>query len=454
MNARYLRIRLHYLLGIILLCIVAGLLALLSLRFQKTIDITDNNRYTLSPISQALLDQFTQPLAIRIYARDDQTVREPIANIFTRYQRYKPNIQLTFIDPYTAPLEVEKKGITMTEEILLEYAGQSVHLQQSPELLSEQVISDALQTLLRPHKRQLRFLTWHGERSPVNNANHDLSHWATQLNNKGFIVDTLQFDKTPKIPEETDVFIIASPQVSLLPDEVDKIIEFIEMGGNLLWLLEPEGVFGLEPLMEKLGIIIQPGLIIDPESQVPTMATATPYKQHPIIDNFPFRCLFPKASGLIVSPPDEWQTDDLLLTVDNAWLERGDISQLIQYDKGTDIPGPLTIAVALNRALKAKANNAQTSPVKRTQRIVVIGDGDFLSNAFLDNGGNAEFGTRVINWLSQDDSLIQIPTQVRQDLTLDLSQYEAIFLGVLFLIIFPISFFSMALIVWLRRRKT
>ncbi|ALG69138.1 GldG family protein [Beggiatoa leptomitoformis] len=446
MKFRYLKIRLHYLLGVSLLLIIAVLSALLSVRYSTVFDFTNNNRYTLSSVSQQLLAQFIEPIHIRIYVSNDPTLREPIENIIFRYQRYDPTIQIQFIDPYKAPADVKERQVTLDGEILLEYQGQTTHVQKHATKLTEQDVSSALQTLLRPTQRIIRFLTWHGERSPFTNANHDVSHWATQLQNTGFIIQTLQFDKTHTIPADTTVLIIASPQVPLLPDEMMQIIDYVDKGGNLLWLLEPEETIGLEKLMEKLGIIVQPGIIIDPNSQVPSMTTATPYRHHPIIDGFILRSLFPRACGLIASPPAEWQVTDLLLTPENAWLEQGKLQAPIQYDKGVDIPGPLTIAVALSRTQSVDNN-------LKEQRIIVIGDGDFLSNAFLQNGGNAELGSRIINWLSHDDKLINIPTTIRKDLSLSLSEYESIFLGGLFLVVLPISFFSMSLFIWLRRRK-
>ena len=53
--------------------------------------------------------------------------------------------------------------------------------------------------------------------------------------------------------------------------------------------------------------------------------------------------------------------------------------------------GPLDLGFALSRL--------SPRPDRREQRAVVIGDGDFLSNRFLGNGGNRELGQRVFNWL-------------------------------------------------------
>ena len=54
----------------------------------------------------------------------------------------------------------------------------------------------------------------------------------------------------------------------------------------------------------------------------------------------------------------------------------------------------------------------------------MIGDGDFLSNSFLGNGGNREFGQRVFDWLLGDDDQITVPDKSAPDRVLSLTQSE------------------------------
>lgn len=120
---------------------------------------------------------------------------------------------------------------------------------------------------------------------------------------------------------------------------------------------------------------------------------------------------------------------------------------MIAYDadKG-EIPGPLDIGVALSRL--------SPSPDKSEQRVIVIGDGDFLSNAFLGNGGNREFGQRVFDWLLQDDALIQIPDKGAPDRQLHLSQTELGVIGLGFLAGLPLVLAFVGSLIWWRRRRS
>ncbi|MDZ7735062.1 MAG: hypothetical protein U5P41_02140 [Gammaproteobacteria bacterium] len=84
---------------------------------------------------------------------------------------------------------------------------------------------------------------------------------------------------------------------------------------------------------------------------------------------------------------------------------------------------------------------------------MVTGDGDFLANTYIGNGGNMELGNRIINWLSADDEMITIPVQTRPDTMLQLGNIQAIIIGFGFLVVLPIGLFATGLIIWWRRRK-
>ncbi|WP_255210745.1 hypothetical protein [Methylogaea oryzae] len=52
----------------------------------------------------------------------------------------------------------------------------------------------------------------------------------------------------------------------------------------------------------------------------------------------------------------------------------------------------------------------------------MLGDGDFLSNTYLGNGGNLNLGLNLVQWLSHNDQLINIPAKTASDAKLELSK--------------------------------
>ncbi len=85
--------------------------------------------------------------------------------------------------------------------------------------------------------------------------------------------------------------------------------------------------------------------------------------------------------------------------------------------------------------------------------MVVVGDGDFLSNAYLGNGGNLNLGMNIFNWLAHDDSFIAIPAKTAPDTSLNLSKIATGSIGLGFLIVLPLLLLGSGLVIWLKRRK-
>ena len=440
---------------------VVGLLAWLSTRYSFEADWTANGRNTLSEASTSLLTELTDPISITSYATEDESVRQAVSELIKKYQRYKPNLSLTFTNPDLEPDTIRNLGITLNGELVVEYQGRSENLKN----LSEQGLTNSLQRLARSGDRWLVFIEGHGERKPHGVANHDFAQWSQQLTSKGFKIQTHNLVQSPQLPDNTRVLVIAGPQLNYLPGEVAIIQQYLNAGGNLLWLSDPADAsasktrqHGLMPLAKQLGINFQNGMIVDPTTKIlgvsdPRFALVADYPQHIISQNIDTLTLFPQAHGLIFNPIQNWQSQNLLLTEARSWSETGELSGTLQFDAENDIAGPLILGVALSRTLSSAQTSTTNSPSESQQRAVIIGDGDFLANAYLGNGANLSLGMNIINWLAHDDNLIHIPARLSTDRQLDLSPLAQGIIGFGFLFFLPLLLGGVGFTIWWRRRK-
>ncbi len=448
----------------LLLVLVVGMLGWLSVRYSTQFDWSASNRNTLSDSSRVVLDQLAGPVKVSVYIGEDEVTRNAIRELVERYRRYKNDLNLDFINPDLNPAQARALSIGSAGELLIEYQGKQERLQQ----LSEQNFTNALQRLLRSGERWIVFLSGHGERDPNDVANHALSDFARRLSDKGFNIQVLSLLEQAEIPDNTHVLVIASPQTNYLDGEVKLIKEYLERGGNMLWLLEPDNLFGLEALAEYIGISQLPGKVVDATTQLfgisqPDFALVLNYPQTPVTPDFAQFTLFPQAAGIRYDA----QVDQLgfseqafLQTLPRSWTETGPISGRIQYDENTtEVLGPVTLGLSLSRVIEKpetdpdRLDNNEARSSTGGQRVAVVGDGDFLSNAYLGNGGNLELGLNIINWLSHDDDLIDIKPVSAPDTQLQLSNVQLIVIAVLFLLVIPFGLVSAGLIIWLRRRK-
>lgn len=429
---------------IVLFLAVIGLLQWLSHQYHWRFDLTQNSSHTLSEASRAVLDGLAGPVQATAYVDRRGEVRRPLQDLIARYQRHKPDLRLDFVDPDVEPDRVREAGVLPGGELFLAHKDATERVPLGS--LNEEALTNALTRLGRSGERWLVFLTGHGERSPDREANFDLSTWAAQLKKRGLKTRTLSLGENPQIPDNTTVLVIAGPQTKLLSGELRQIEEYLKRGGNLLWFADPGPQHGLERIAESLGVEFQPGVLIDPASAAITgdagAIVVSRYTGHPVVKNFADVTVFPHAAGIHARPPEEWKSQVLFDTRESAWSETGALKGEVRYDKGRDVPGPLNLAVALTRETEG-----------REQRVVVVGDGDFLSNSIIANGGNLELGMSLANWLSRDDAYVNIPVRTARDRTLSLSRNVQIAIGGGFLLVLPLALLGSGLVIWWRRRR-
>ncbi|MCX8049366.1 MAG: GldG family protein [Methylohalobius sp.] len=446
------QIRLQNLLFIVLFLALVGLLGGLSQRYHYTFDWTAQGRHSLSEASIKVLATLDHEVEITAFARENNELRSRIQDLVARYQRRKPDIHLNFVNPDLYPDRVRELGITADGELVVAYGARTEKVQD----LNEQSLTSALLRLAKQTEEQILFLEGHGERSPLGQANFDLGQFGRTLENLGFKVNVWNLAKNPDLPENTSVLVIASPQTAYLPGEVERIMAFLERGGALLWLAEPEDLTGLDPLAQALGIHFLPGTVVDPSSQAlgirdPTFVLAADYPIHPVTQELRSLSLFPRARPLEASSAGKFSAEVIIKTLPRTWNETGPLEGEIQLDPNQgEREGPLTLGLALTR----KAPNQKTDQSEpQEQRAAVIGDGDFLANAYLGNGNNLDLGLNLIRWLTHNDQLITIPARTAPDNRLDLSSSAMALIGLGFLIFLPLTLVSCGFLIWWQRRR-
>jgi hypothetical protein len=302
--------------------------------------------------------------------------------------------------------------------------------------------------LARGAERLVLWLDGHGERKLDGNANHDLGEFGRQLLQKGFRVNSVNLALAQEVPANAALLLIASPQTDLLPAEVQKVERHLKSGGNLLWLLDAEPLRGLQPVAEMLGLVLTPGVVVDPVASqfraAPTFAIGSSgsYARHPITTTLQLNTVFPFARQIGAAESEEWRVTPLIEVAQRGWVEVGKLDDKVAFDRGRDFPGPVNIAAAFERSVG-----------DRQQRVVVVGSGHFVSNTFLGNGGNLDLGINIINWLSGDDSLIAVQPRPAADSALDIDQTMLYLIALTFLVALPLLFILCGTVIWWRRRR-
>ena len=441
---------------IILLLSVVGLLAWASQKYSLQYDWTAGQRNTISQSSINLLQSMHDPVQVNIYIQDDPTLKTAVEEILNRYKRAKDDFNFKLINPDINIELAQLDKVTRYGQIVIKYQGRSEIISS----LSEATVSSALQRLSYSDDRTLVFIEGHGERKPSGNENTDYSQFAARLATKGIVSSTHNLLKAA-LPGNTDILVIASPAKPILKGELQHIKKHIEQGGNLLWMMDPgpknNKLNGLNKLAQLLNIKFIDGIVVDNNTnlrktlgiQHPAMIPVLDYHPHAITKNINYNTLFPISRGITVENNNEWQSTIIAQSLAQSWSETNDLlGDFVFNSKSGDIAGPLTIVTALERKLSGTENSDKAS-----QRIIITGDSDFLSNSYIGLGANLTLGLNIIDWLSGDDDLITIETKNAPDTKLQLNDTEIIIIGFGFFIVLPASLLFTGLFIWFRRRK-
>ena len=447
---------LRNILFVLLLSGIASASGYFAIRYSIQRDMTHNASNSLEPVSAEVLEQLTGPVNVTVYATEHDArlgdIRKIIRDFLSLYQRYKPDIKLVFIDPEKEAGKTRAAGVQLNGEMVVEYAGRSEHLTR----INEQIFTSALLRLAHRRDQTVMYLDGHGERKLDGIANHDLgAPFGAKLRQNGFRLNSLNLALAQEVPANISVLVVTHPQLDLMPGEVDKLLRYVDRGGNLLWLVDAEPLRGLERLAEKFDLLLPPGIVIDPaaaEMNVPTTwSLGASYSPHAVTRNFNLITAFPEARPITWNENPEWEHHMLVEVAARGWVSRYPDKEKLHdenllsghmFDKQHDTPGPAVIAVAMQRNIN-----------DREQRIVVVGSGAFLSNSFAGNGGNVDLGVNMVNWLAGEEHLITLQPRAARDSNLVLGKTQLTLISVGFLVVVPLLLALVGGVMWWKRRR-
>ncbi|HEY9650334.1 MAG TPA: Gldg family protein [Coleofasciculaceae cyanobacterium] len=489
--------------------VIVGLINFLAVRYGARVDLTENQLFTLSPMSQQVVKNLQQPVKVWVFNPNPQlSDRELLQN----YRRYGSNLQFEFVDPQLQPGLAQKFDLKSLGEVYLEY-GQARKLVQTVndgERLSETKLTNAIEQLTSDRTDTVYFLQGHGER-PLEAEEGGFSQAVTALKDKNFTVQPLNLAERSEVPKDASLVVIAGPKRALFEAEVQALRTYLSAGGSLLLMIDPDSNPGLDSLLADWGVKVDNQIVVDASGQgrLVNLGPATPlvtsYGNHPITQDFGNGYSFYPLARPIETKPVQGVTETPLVTTnDQSWGESTPEKQPLQFDPNSDRPGPLTLGVALSRKAQAPlpaptptptpATSPQASPTpsptgsptaspsptpsptpspstqptappspnaqenatqKRTEsRLVVYGNSSFVADGWFEQPGlNSDVFLNSVSWLSnRDDRSLSIRPKEQQNRRINLSQQQAAILGWTSLLLVPLAGFTTAGLIWWRRR--
>jgi len=430
-------------------------------KYFLKIDLTDNSLYKLSSSTYEIIDSLDDTVNIVVFSSENDYVIM-LKEILRRYDNYSSKISLKFIDPFSNPVLVDQylnRGIHIQENDILvegEYGFQSFSIEdmyvfnagktEIQGLNAEQKLSSALLAVNTEKDYIAGFADGHNERPSESLLKLFRQNSFTIA--RGVLA--------PMLEQNPDIVVIASPDRDYRAEEIDLLESYMSRGGSLMVFIEPSlrTLENLELFLSRWGIIPGDKLVFEkvaftgnnPINIVPMYG---PHEINRFFMNTRVYITMPSCRNLNINPDvgSAYDVSPVLVSTSDSYGKAG-----YQFTQSTrelpDLGGPFYLALSSARDI---FQNGQAMKA----RIFVAGSRNIYADDLLgfSSYGNADFLTQVINWLTERDVTLNIPSKNIKEAPLNIIRKQAFVLGVVISILIPFLILSIGITVYIRRKK-
>jgi ABC-type uncharacterized transport system involved in gliding motility auxiliary subunit len=442
------RMGVNSVLMVVLVSAILVIVNFLAARHSIRWDLSENQNFTLAPQTHRVLRTLPHEVKITVFTREKDPGYQAYKERLESYRQASPKLTVEFVDPEKQPKLAQNYGIFRTDTAIFESNGQTIRV-TSP---SEVELTGALIRISKDSKKRIVFVEGHSERSLEDKDRNGLSIAKEALTKQGYEVATVSLLQQASVPDNTSVLVLAGPRRTVTAEEQDRILAYVQAGGHLLILLDPDTQTGLEKLLARWGLGVGPGVLVDLQDRLAqgdlTALLVRTFTEHEITQDLTSAVLFPLSRHVTFDEQagKEWDYVPLARTSPNSWAETNMQGRVVSLNEQEDVKGPLPLAAAL--APKKAPEEGTPRPA-----IVVIGNSTFATNAFFNFPGNSDFFLHTTGWLAEERDLISIAPKepaLRPFTPNPLQERALLYIQVILL---PLMTFLTGMMVWRKRRR-
>jgi ABC-type uncharacterized transport system involved in gliding motility auxiliary subunit len=447
------------------LMVVAVFVQLVAARRPLVADVTPDNRYSLAPQTLQVLEAIGDDVLVTAFYQRIDPARAGLEVLLQSLCDRTPRVKHRFVDPEREPDLLKEYDVNVARTVVVESGGRRQGLLEP----DEGQLINMIYRLATGARPVVAYVLGHGEHLFAGEQRSSYSAVVRLLEGNGYDLRPLVLPERAEVPANIDLVIMAGPKLDPSPAELAALDAHLARGGAMLALFDPTTPEALRTWARRYNIILEGDVIVSPGREgelvgvglrTVVVADAKSYGEHPIVrDMKDIATIFPLTQSL---HPVQKQVPGLkgviiLFAGPETWGERDADTKFAgtpAYDPAQDLRGPLPIGVALEiDPADSTASRQGTGPRReaapalsvpgaaaqreieraRTQaqaqslfappqrgRLVIVGNSEFASNANLELYGNRDLFLNMMNWLVQEEVLINLRARPRsfQPLTL------------------------------------
>jgi ABC-type uncharacterized transport system involved in gliding motility auxiliary subunit len=404
---------------------------------NRRFDLTEAKMYSISEQSIKILKSLHRDVKVTAFYRDAPD-KDSMDQLLEVYSRYSPRFSYELLDPDRSPQKAEQLDVKSYNTAVVQCGDKKEELSFARP--DEEALTNALIKVTRETEKVIYFTTGHGEKSIDDSERLGMSNFKTAVEKAAYKVkEILVARERGGIPAECSALVVAGPQTGFYQFELDQVDQYLQEGGRVLFMLDPEKAPGMAAFLDKYGVIVGNDYVLDPNPLSQFLGgdylspLITDYSgTHEITRGFNFATLVSRArstrvkDGLASGISGEW----IAQASPQSWGETNlallNNANQARYDPTSDVRGPVPVAVAMTidfDARQSSETSPEEEPAKREARLVVIGDSDMGANVYL-RPENKNLLLNAISWLVEEEDLISVMPKQRKSSPMMLSRTQ------------------------------
>lgn len=425
-------------------------------QFPRRLDVTATQEHTLSQQTVQVLQDLKEPVHVTgFFTPQTLQDRDQAETLLKEYQLKSPNVVVQYVDPDENPALAQKYEIAQAGTLVFEKATRTEKV-YSP--YDENAFTNAILKVTQTRQPAIYFTTGHGEFSPSGTDDNGLSAVADYLKQINYKVESLNLATiSGTLPADTSAIVIAGPTKKFSPENDQALKGYLDKGGRVLLMTEPNTELGLDELLKAAGVALQNDLVVEPQVNYygnPPIPVFSQFPDAPVTKDMQgLGVFFPGVRALKeLTESNEIRTALFTTTADAC--SKTDFQSLqqqaqIQCEAG-DPKGPFQVGYAVEGSGEGGAASDARA------RMVVLGNASFATNRWVNNpdaAGNQQFFRNVVNWLAGQEQLIAVPPRASNTRPLGVltdSDVNLVFVTTVGLV--PLAALVIGGLLWWRRR--
>lgn len=330
---------------------------------------------------------------------------------------------------------------------------------------AEQAFTSALMTVTDPDPVYVTFLTGRSEVSDLNTRTSPFSYFKTLLVANGYTVNEIDITKD-EIPAETDIAVIPAPTVDYLPEEVQKVSDYLnngnELGKQLIYVASysQDKTPNLDEFLEEYGLSVGEGVVCetygDNYINYPfcTLSTdlSSDFNQDVLNKDLVISSMYTRPVNTLYDQQGMITTQKYVKTSENAYtatLKYNESYQLVPSETLTN--GQQCLFAIGSKAKFADDGSGETA----YSNVLCFGSEYLLQSNILSaqQYGNSEYFFSIIAGITHKADGVFIKPKTLKGTAFDIDQSKKTVLMWTFCVIIPLAVLGTGLFVWLRRKN-